>query len=100
MEERRSSRRSHGFWRGAFLNELPFPVPFRYDIFGARLDGHAFVERPRVRAAVKQHVIPDKNSANLRLDLEIQQLEPRRSARFGVVEVDHRRPASLAAMRL
>src|SRR6185312_7842502 len=42
----------------------------------------------------------DENSAKLRFDLEIEQFEPGRAARFGFVQVDHRGPGPLSAVWL
>ena len=58
------------------------------------------MQGPRIGAAIERHVVPDEDAPELRLDLEVEELEAGRAARLGFVEIDHRGPGPLPAVGL
>src|SRR4029079_14607644 len=68
------------------------PEPFGQHIFGALADLHPLVERGRVRAAVRQQVIPSEQLPRFRLHRLADDFEAGRAAILRLVQIDHRGP--------
>jgi len=81
----------------ALLAAAPLPEPFGQNILGAAADLHSLVKGRRIGLSVRQQVIPGKKLSCLRPDGLADRLETRGAALIRFVEVNHRRPGSLAA---
>src|SRR4051812_6073766 len=95
MECRKHSARAALLLEPAILAE-----PLRHDVFGAFHHRHPLVERMLVRAAVRIHIVPGKQKPALWRDPDAGLGKPCRATFLDLVEIDHRGPGALAAIRL
>ena len=80
------------------LKPVILPVPFGNDMFHPGLDRRSAMERFVVERPVGFDVIPDQHHSGLRPDSDADVRKFCGSTIFGLVQENHRGPASLAAL--